>query len=111
MKLARNQRRALAFLAGQPGEMAGIDIADGIDELGRSSVYAALAALQRDALVDARWDHSQSHPRRLLKINGAGRRLLADEHLRLSPASQPATAGTAAYAPAASGPAALEATS
>jgi DNA-binding PadR family transcriptional regulator len=77
--LARNQHRVLQYLAGQTGEIAGIEIADGLDELGRSSVYAALAALQRDGLVGARWDHSASHPRRLVKLNGAGERALVEE--------------------------------
>lgn len=79
MALARNQYRVLQYLAGQPGEIAGIEIADGLDALGRSSVYAALAALQRDGLVGARWDHSASHPRRLVRLNGAGERALVAE--------------------------------
>ena len=83
MSLARNQYLALNFLAGLPSEAAGIDVADGLAGTGRSSVYAALAALQRDALVDARWDHSASHPRRLVQINGAGRDALrAEQTLR-----------------------------
>ena len=77
--------RVLDLLARTPGELAGIDIAGQIDELGRSSVYAALAALQRDGLVDARWDHSGSHPRRMLQISAAGRSVILDERAVLVP--------------------------
>lgn len=44
MGLAKNQYRILDFLAGQPNSVAGIDVADGIEQMGRSSVYAALGA-------------------------------------------------------------------
>ena len=59
MALAKNQLRVLCLLAeslarGQE-EMAGIEVADAIGGLGRSSAYAALAALQRDGMVKARW--------------------------------------------------------
>ncbi len=87
MALARNQFLVLDYLVAQPGELAGIDVADAIAVLGRSSVYAALAALQRDGLIEARWDHSASHPRRLVRVNGAGREALAAERgLRGGPA-------------------------
>ena len=79
MALARNQYIVLNYLADLPAEVAGIEIADGIEGSGRSSVYAALAALQRDGLLDARWDHGGSHPRRLVQINGAGRTALRAE--------------------------------
>ena len=92
MALARNQFLVLDYLAAQPGELAGIDVADAVAPLGRSSVYAALAALQRDGLVDARWDHSASHPRRLVRINGAGREALAAERALRSAPSQAAPA-------------------
>ncbi len=85
MGLAKNQYRVLDLLARTPGELAGIDIAGQIDELGRSSVYAALAALQRDGMVDARWDHSGSHPRRMLQISAAGRSVILDERAVLVP--------------------------
>ncbi len=62
--------------------------------MGRSSVYAALAALQRDGFVEARWDHTQSHPRRMVKISPSGRAALAEERRILAPDSAP---GTAAY--------------
>ena len=92
MSLARNQYIVLNYLAALPDETAGIDVADGIAGTGRSSVYAALAALQRDALIDARWDLSASHPRRLVRINGAGRDALrAEQALRgLTPTPIPA---------------------
>jgi len=82
MALARNQQRVLSYLTTIESEAAGIDVADGIDELGRSSVYAALAALQRDGMIEARWDHSASHPRRMVRISGAGREALIDEWQR-----------------------------
>jgi DNA-binding PadR family transcriptional regulator len=82
MALARNQQRVLSYLTTIESETAGIDVADGIDELGRSSVYAALAALQRDGMIAARWDHSASHPRRMVKISGAGRQALVEEWRR-----------------------------
>ena len=84
MKLARNQYQVLRYLATRPEEVAGIDVADAMGGVGRSSVYAALAALQRDGIIDARWDHSGSHPRRLMRINGAGRQALAAEQQALT---------------------------
>ena len=83
MGLARNQQRVLAFLTEERTELAGIEIADRLPDLGRSSVYAALSALQRDRLIDARWDHSASHPRRMIRVNGAGQRALDEELQRL----------------------------
>ena len=80
MTLARNQLRVLALLASATTEQAGIDVAGALEDLGRSSVYAALAALQRDGLVEARWDHTGSHPRRLVRINSDGRQTLTAEH-------------------------------
>ena len=84
MKLARNQYQVLRYLATRSEEIAGIDVADAMGGVGRSSVYAALAALQRDGIIDARWDHSGSHPRRLVRINGAGRQALASEQQALT---------------------------
>ncbi len=81
MGLARNQYIVLNYLADLPAEVAGLDVADGIEGSGRSSVYAALAALQRDGFVDAHWDHGGSHPRRLVQINGAGRDALRAEQV------------------------------
>lgn len=77
MKLARNQRRILEFLATRSDEVAGIEVADALGSLARSSAYAALAALQRDGFVAARWDHTASHPRRLVRITAEGHRALA----------------------------------
>lgn len=90
MSLARNQFIVLNYLAAEPDAVPGIDIAGGIDGVGRSSVYAALAALQRDGYIDARWNHDASHPRRLVQINGAGRDALrAEQQLRgLVPAAR-----------------------
>jgi DNA-binding PadR family transcriptional regulator len=81
---AANQLRALAILESAGREFAGIEVADAATELARSSVYAALAALQRDRLVDARWDVDSPHPRRMLRINDAGRRALEAERARLT---------------------------
>lgn len=72
MALSRNQATVLDALAANGGELSGLDLADVIGSLARSSVYAALSALQRDGLVDARWDMTESHPRRLVKINKGG---------------------------------------
>ena len=77
MALARNQRRVLELLAGSARELAGIELAEALGGMARSSVYAALAALQRDGLVRARWDLEGSHPRRLVRISAEGRRALA----------------------------------
>jgi DNA-binding PadR family transcriptional regulator len=85
--VAANQARVLAALAGRSESVAGIELARELageraargGGLGRSSVYAALAALQRDGLVAARWDHSASHPRRLVRITARGRRVLAEQ--------------------------------
>ena len=79
MTAPRNQRRVLEFLARQVEPVAGIEVADALGGLARSSAYAALAALQRDGLVSARWDVSASHPRRLVRITALGRRELARE--------------------------------
>ncbi len=72
MALSRNQSTVLDALAEHGGELSGLDIADIIGTLGNSSVYAALSALQRDGHVDARWDFSESHPRRMVRINESG---------------------------------------
>ena len=79
MTLARNQHRVLDFLATREREVAGIEIAAALGGLARSSAYAALAALQRDGLVRARWDLDGPHPRRLVRISAEGRRAIAGE--------------------------------
>lgn len=76
MALSRNQQQVLAFLVDVPEELAGIEVAKAIGGLGQSSTYAALAALQRDGYVSARWDHTQGHPRRLFKITALGKQVL-----------------------------------
>lgn len=78
MALSRNQATVLEALAANGGELSGLEIADIIGTLGRSSVYAALTTLQRDGLVDARWDFSESHPRRMVKANKDGLAALSD---------------------------------
>ena len=94
MARARNQYIVLNYLAGEAQPVPGIDVADGIAGTGRSSVYAALAALQRDGLIDAEWDHSTSHPRRLVQINGSGRDALrAEQEVR---GIRPGASGSAA---------------
>ena len=77
MALSRNQSTVLDALAENGGELSGLDLAAIIGSLGRSSVYAALSALQRDGLVDARWDFMESHPRRMVRINENGLAALA----------------------------------
>ena len=78
MRLARNQLDVLGLLAEAPGEMAGIEVADAIGGLGRSSVYAALAALQRDGLVTAQWNTEGPRPRRMFRITALGQQVLAE---------------------------------
>ncbi len=77
MAVSRNQLTVLETLAENGGALSGLEIADIIGTLARSSVYAALSALQRDDLVDARWDFAESHPRRMVTINENGRAALA----------------------------------
>lgn len=97
MVLARNQFIVLNYLAGEAHAVPGIDVADGIAGTGRSSVYAALAALQRNGLIEAEWDHSASHPRRLVQINGSGREALrVEQEVRgIQPAASASTAEVA----------------
>ncbi len=78
MALSRNQATVLDALAENGGELSGLELAEVIGSLGRSSVYAALSALQRDGLVDARWDFSESHPRRMVRINKCGLSAIAN---------------------------------
>jgi DNA-binding PadR family transcriptional regulator len=76
-RLARNQLDILATLAQSDHKLAGGDIADVIGGLGRSSVYAALAALQRDGMVEAEWDLGGVRPRRVFRITAIGEQALA----------------------------------
>jgi len=77
MRLPRNQLDVLTLLAGAEREVAGVEIADAIGGLKRSSAYAALAALQRDGMVGARWDVTGTRPRRMYKITALGGKALA----------------------------------
>ncbi len=95
MGLAKNQYRILDFLATQPDSVAGIDVADGIEQMGRSSVYAALAALQRNGMVEAEWDHSGSHPKRMVQISAAGRSALTVEIELMTPGTRAYVEGSA----------------
>ena len=94
MALSRNQRLILELLATRRGEISGIDLANFIGGLARSSVYAALSALQRDGLVDARWDHEEPHPRRMVRINDAGLAALAEEQQAMRTALRSARRST-----------------
>jgi DNA-binding PadR family transcriptional regulator len=76
-RLSRNQLDILTLLAQADRELAGIEVADAIGGLGRSSVYAALAALQRDGLVTARWDVDGIRPRRKYALTSMGRQAWA----------------------------------
>ena len=84
MALPKNQFTVLGMLADAKEEMAGIDLADQVGGIGRSSVYAALAALQRDGLVSARWEVTGPRPKRYFKITAEGQRALVEsaEELR-----------------------------
>ncbi len=84
MALSRNQMTVLDALAENGGELSGLELADIIGSLARSSVYAALSALQRDGFIDARWDFSESHPRRMVRINETGLAAIADSALKVA---------------------------
>lgn len=92
MSLPANQSTLLVTLATRAKFTCGIELAEELPEMARSSVYAALAALQRKGLLDARWDHQQSHPRRMVRISEAGRAVLAAEQARLRQLLGPANA-------------------
>ena len=49
--------------------------------------------LNHDGMIEARWDHSASHPRRMVKISGAGREALVDEWQRRPAANLAETGG------------------
>lgn len=81
--LSRNQFTVLSLLGSRKGEpTAGIDVANSIGGLQRSSAYAALASLQRDNLVEAEWEFSASHPRRMFRITAEGERTLHQERAK-----------------------------
>jgi len=70
--VCRNQLLVLRYLAGCSQPVAGIDMSANLDWVATSSIYAAISALQAQGLIDAQWDHSQSHPRRMISPNKAG---------------------------------------
>ena len=72
MAVSRNQLLVLRYLAGCSQPVAGIDVSTNLDWVATSSIYAAISALQAQGLIDAQWDHSQSHPRRMISLNKAG---------------------------------------
>lgn len=78
-RLPRNQLDVLVLLVEADREVAGIEVADAIAGLRRSSAYAALAALQRDGMVSARWDIEGSHPRRMFRVTRLGQRTLTED--------------------------------
>ena len=80
--MGRNQLEILAALAGADRELASTVIAHMLGGLGRSSIFAALAALQRDGLIAARWDTEGPHPRRVFRITALGERALDVERRR-----------------------------
>lgn len=85
MALARNQLTVLNLLAQSDAEESGIALANAVGGIGRSSVYAALAALQHHGYVSARWDVSGPRPQRMFKITAEGSRVLREEAIRLRP--------------------------
>ena len=72
MAVCRNQLLVLRYLAGCSQPVAGIDVSTNLDWVATSSIYAAISALQAQGLIVAEWDHSQSHPRRMISLNKAG---------------------------------------
>ena len=72
MGVSRNQLLVLRYLAGRSTPIAGIDVSADLDWVPTSSIYAAISALQARGMIAAEWDHSQSHPRRMISLNNAG---------------------------------------
>jgi DNA-binding PadR family transcriptional regulator len=72
LSVSRNQLLVLRYLVDCEEPVAGIDISADLDWVATSSIYAAISALQVRGLVGAEWDHSESHPRRMISLNGAG---------------------------------------
>lgn len=83
MNVSKNQLYVLRLLTSLKGEKSASEIADAADELSRSSLYAAIAALQRDGLIEARWDVSGARPRRRFRVTSAGVRVFEAERHRL----------------------------
>ncbi len=72
MAVSRNQLTVLRYLSECSDPIAGIDIATDLDWIATSSIYAAISALQAKGNISAEWDHSESHPRRMVSISAAG---------------------------------------
>ena len=72
MAVSRNQLLVLKYLSGCTAPVAGIDVAGVLDWVATSSIYAAISALQARGHITARWDHTESHPRRMISINKSG---------------------------------------
>ncbi len=72
MSVSRNQLLVLRYLAGRSAPVAGVDVSADLDWVATSSIYAAISALQARGMIAAKWDHSQSHPRRMISLNKAG---------------------------------------
>ena len=72
MGVSRNQLLVLRYLSGCSTPVAGIDVSADLDWVATSSIYAAISALQARGLVSAEWDHTESHPRRMISLNTTG---------------------------------------
>ncbi|MCZ6539560.1 MAG: hypothetical protein O6922_07010 [Chloroflexi bacterium] len=72
MSVSRNQLLVLRYLAGRSAPVAGIDVSADLDWVPTSSIYAAISALQARGMIAAKWDHSKSHPRRMISLNKVG---------------------------------------
>ena len=72
MSVSRNQLLVLRYLAQRSTPVSGIDMSADLDWVATSSIYAAISALQARGQVDAKWDHSQSHPRRMVSLSKSG---------------------------------------
>ena len=78
MAIGKVQMKVLTRIARNP-ETTTKDLTEGENALGRSSVYAAIDALQRDGLLEAQWDTSTRPPCRRFTATPSGRSLL--DHL------------------------------
>jgi len=78
LAVSRNQLLILRYLSECSTPIAGIDIAGDLDWVATSSIYAAISSLQAKGSILAEWDHSDSHPRRLLSISTAGTEALKE---------------------------------
>ena len=78
MAVRGNQILILRYLSERNESVSGIDIAGDLDWIATSSIYAAITALQAKGMVLAEWDHSESHPRRLITLSKLGLGALAD---------------------------------